>query len=296
MNCHSFFLAILMTLFISSCGKDDEVDATPSSTGPGIEVETLPINGTYRGDDGISIDSKGALYVSHLASGVGEVIYKVSSDLNATAFATNLPGPMGHFIDAADNLFVAFRNSNTIAKITPDGNMSSYVQDARFKGGSLVVDDDGTIYHSVFSSNAVFKISPDKEVQRLASGSSLNVPFGITLGPDKNIYVANFGDGVINKISQDGSVTKLATLPSKIGYLIFANERLYATGFSSNIIYTIELNGAVNEYIGTGTNGDDDGVDETVTFSAPNGLIATADGKAIYVSQKNFRIRKITVK
>ena len=45
-----------------------------------------------------------------------------------------------------------------------------------------------------------------------------------------------FSDGRINKVTQTGEVTTIATLPTSIGYLIHTNGKLYATGFSDNKI------------------------------------------------------------
>ncbi len=295
------FLLPLLMLLIINCSEEEEPAPTPNpnpnTIDQSITAETIPISDSaYNGDDGLSIDSKGSIYVSNLASGVGTQIHKVMPNGNSALFASNLAGPMGHFFDSADNLFVAFNKSNIIARIAPDGSSTDYITDARFQGGSLVVDTDGTIYHSVFPSNSVYKISPDKEITRMASGGSLSVPFGITLDNDKNIYVANFSNGIISKITPEGNTSELATIPSKVGYLIFSGGKLYATGFTSHNIYVINLDGTFSVLAGTSKSGNNDGAGSEISFASPNGIAASKDGKFLYVSQKNLKIRKIKLK
>ena len=79
-----------------------------------------------------------------------------------------------------------------IAEITEDGTFSTFLEDSRFQGGSLAIDSDGNLYHTVFRTNKIYKITPDKEVTEIASGGPLNVTFGIALDENNNIYAANF--------------------------------------------------------------------------------------------------------
>ncbi len=290
------FLAIASVgMLLSSCGSDDSDDSDPV-LGPesNIVVETINVSGTYTGDDAISIGADGSLYVSHLASAAGRTIFKVSPDGTSTSFASGLTAPMGH-VFSGSSLFVAFNGPTIIAEITADGTVSTFIEDSRFQGGSFAIDSDGNLYHTVFKTNKIYKITPDKVVSEIASGGALSVTYGIAVDENDNIYAANFSDGRINKITQAGEVTTIATLPTSIGYLIYANDKLYATGFSNHRIYSIELDGTASVLIGTGQSGNVDGVGATVSFSSPNGIAASADGKTLYVTQKDFSIRKLTL-
>ncbi len=287
-------------LFMSYCSKEEDPptpEPGPNPINNNIKVETLPISdNTYKGDDGLSVDSKGSIYVSHLASNVGRTVFKVEENGSSIPFLANLSAaPMGHVFDVNDQLFVAFNKSGIIAQVDTQGVLSEYVSDARFSGGSLAIDEEGTLYHSVFSTNKVYKISTDKQIEEIASGGPLNVPFGLALDENKNVYVANFSDGIVSKITPDGNLSQLADVPGKVGYLIYGNGKLYATGFTTHIIYTVDLDGTVTPLIGSGTAGSNDGVGAAVTFASPNGIGIAPDGKTLYVSQKNFSVRKITL-
>ncbi len=293
-------LVIFVILFLVACGDDDETpqpEPDPKAVASSITVETITPTGNYTGHDGLSLNSNGDLYISDLSSGNGTTIYKVTPTGATTVFASGLGGPMGHTFDDSGNLLVAFRRETEIASIDPQGNRTVFLSDGRFTGGDLVRADDGTLYHSVFGSNSVFKISPTKEVTLIASGGPLNVPFGIAMDDDANIYVANFSDGRVNKITQAGEVSTLATLsaPATIGYLIFANGKLYATGFTAHCIFSIDLDGTITPIAGTGVRANTDGPAQEAEFFSPNGLAASPDGKTIYVSQPNALVRKMNL-
>lgn len=289
-----FLIIISIGVLLTNCGSDDG-DSGPLGPESNIVVETLSISGTYTGDDAISIGSDGSLYVSHLASAAGTTIFKVSPDGTSTAFASGLTAPMGHVFNSSNSLFVAFNGPTIIAEIAEDGTVSTFLEDSKFQGGSFAIDSDGNLYHTVFKTNKIFKITPDKVVTEIASGGPLSVTFGIALDDDNNIYAANFSDGRINKVTQAGEVTTIATLPTRIGYLIYANGQLYATGFTDHNVYTVELDGTFSVLIGTGQSGTVDGVGANVSFASPNGIAASADGKTLYVTQKDFSIRKLTL-
>ena len=59
--------------------------------------------------------------------------------------------------------------------------------------------------------------------------------------------------------------------------------------------YTIELDGTTSVLIGTGQSASVDGVGASVSFASPNGIAASSDGKTLYVTQKDFSIRKLTL-
>ena len=288
--------SLVLIAISSGCGSDD-TEESPAVLGPesGIVVETLNITGDYLGDDAISIGDDGSLYVSHLASAAGKTIFKVSPNGSSTAFSRDLTAPMGHTFNAENALIVAFNGPNFLGSIDSGGALSTFLEDSRFQGGSLVADSEDNLYHTVFATNRIYKISPDKEVELLASGGPLNVPFGITLDDDGNVYAANFSDGRINKVTSSGELSTLADLPASIGYITFTNGQLYATGFSNHRIYRVSLEGSYEVLIGSGEPESNDGVGGEVAFASPNGIAASRDGRFLYVTQKNFQIRRLTL-
>lgn len=289
---YTYIFFLMLVINLAGCGSEE----SPEPVDGGILVETITPGGIYKGHDGMSIDAQGTLYVSNLSSGSGRTIFKVLGDGTPSVLNDELRGPMGHAFDQAGNLIVSNDRINSLTSIAPDGSATEFLSDPKLQGGSLVIDDNGNIYHTVYSTNTVYKITPDKEITTLAVGGSLSVPFGITLDDNGNVYVANFSNGVITKISSQGAINTLVTVPSVVGYITFANNKLYATGFSTHNIYEIDLDGNIQVLVGSGLAGNTDGSKSQATFFSPNGIVASNDGKILYISQANLNIRKITLK
>ena len=292
----SNYLWMLSLLLLMSCGDDDDDDDDSDLPAINLTVETItPTGANYSGHDGLSIDAQGNLYVSDLASGSGTTIFKVTPDGTATVFIDDINGPAGHTFLSNGNLIVSDFNSRKLHQISPDGERSNFLSNPGFRGGTLAIGSDGSIYHTSFANNRLYKITSDLEVSTIVDGLPLNVPFGVALDANDIIYVANFSDGNITRIDQDGTTSNLVRLPSSIGYLIHANGKLYATGFTSHNIYQVELDGTFIVLAGTGTSGNDDGNQTEASFFSPNGIAATPDGRTFYVSQRDATIRKITL-
>ncbi len=149
---------------------------------------------------GIARDRAGNLFVSEFYA---HYIRKISPDGTVTTFAgaamvhgTNdgvgaearFYGPEGLAIDSADNLYVADNFNYTIRKITPDGTVTTLAGRPEVFGST-----DGT------NSGALFK-----------------QPTALSVDADGYVFVAEWGNSLIRKISPDGVVTTLGVNKSKI--------------------------------------------------------------------------------
>lgn len=88
------------------------------------------------------------------------------------------------------------------------------------------------------------------------------------------------------KISPYGEVSKLATLPgNNNGHLVYHDEELYAVARGAHQIYRVSLEGEVVLFAGSGKRGHDDGPALEATFSFPNDLAFSPDGKTLYINE-----------
>jgi sugar lactone lactonase YvrE len=134
-------------------------------------------------------------------------------------------------------------------------------------------------------------------------------PFGIAVGADGAIYVADAGDMPrIRKISPDGTVTTLAggrvgfadgagaaarfNTPS--GLAVDVNGVLYVADTGNNAIRRITPDGYVSTLAGNGTPGYRDGSALEALFNGPIGIAVDAAGRAIVADTYNDRIRAIS--
>ncbi len=136
---------------------------------------------------GILIDPSG----NFLVNGLNEGTFRVSRDCTQTRIA--LPGPerRGIALDAAGNIFVADTGSQQVLKIAPSGEVTTFAGKA---GEAGYVNDIGGA--------ARFTSPTDVAVDSLG-----------------NVYVSDFGNSVIRKITPAGAVSTVAGTPGLSGFL-----------------------------------------------------------------------------
>ncbi len=183
--------------------------------------------------------------------------------------------PKGVAVDLAGNVYVADENNNRIRKITSTGTVTTLagstggstdgdVSVALFQGPrGITIDADGNLYIS--DSHRIRKITPGGIVSTLAgstqgitdsdgSAARFNIPTGLAVDADGNVYVADDGNERIRKVTPTGTVTTVA------GF--------FAPGFT-------------------------DGFGEDAAFSSPTGIALDGSGHIFVADRHNHSIRKI---
>lgn len=257
---------------------------------------------SFPGNDGISIDPSGNLYVNVSAQNGtfnGTSVYKVTPDGQATLFSNNLPVfPSGSVFDLNGDLLVTGWSTGTISRIDSFGNHTLVVGGLNTAGG-LEIDPLGNIYVSESNSNRVLKFDDQGNNPVVYSSSNLiNNSSGLTYRASTgDLYVANWNDGRINVISNSGITTSFVTLPTpNVGTIMNYGGYIFATSPLFNRIYKIHIDTQqVDIFAGTGISGNLDGDISVATFNFPIGVF-TVDGDTFYVSETfagGGRLRKI---
>ncbi len=297
----------------------------------------------FNNPKGIAVDKDQNIYI---ADHINHVIRKITPEGEVSIFAgTGSAGltngkanearfkfPTGIAIDKDGNFFVTDYLNHVIRKIDTNGEVSTYAGSG-FRGSKngdlqtasfynpidLAIDDDGNIYVADEGNHQIRKISPTGTVSLLAGhisggfkdgkGSSARFknPSGIAVGNDNNIYVADYENHVIRKITPLGLTTTYAGTGkrgNRDGNLLeaeFKNPIQLCFDDAGNLFVADRYNhavriiadGKVSTYIGTKKSGYKDGGTDVAQFSLPEG-IAVDDLANIYVSDsQNNRIRKI---
>jgi predicted small lipoprotein YifL len=190
----------------------------------------------------------------------------ITGNLDGTGASARFYGPRGITIDGANNLYVADKVASTIRKITPSGVVTTVaglgltpgIADgmgtaARFNGPEGIDSDaTGTLYVADTDNHIIRKITPAGEVITLAgsttgiSGSTDGIgaaakfiwPSGMKLDAAGNVYVADYGNTAVRKITPASQVSTVVGGRDAVQF----TEGLLPAGVGQNP-YSIDIYG-----------------------------------------------------
>lgn len=265
------------------------VVSTFAGSGASGSADGIGTAATFFNPQSVAVDASGNVYV---ADGSNRKIRKITSagvvstlagsgvsgSANGTGAAASFTFPMGVAVDASGNVYVADHNANRIRKITPAGVVST------FAGSGVQGSADGT-----------------------GTAASFNSPAGIALDGSGNVYIADYNNHKIRKITPSGVVSTFAgngtmsnaegtgtaagfSFPA--GVAVDGSGNIYVADHNNHKIRKITPARVVSTLTGNGTQGTTDGNKTIATFSYPDHLAADAAGN-VYVANLN-KIRKVT--
>ncbi|QEM09291.1 gliding motility-associated C-terminal domain-containing protein [Mucilaginibacter rubeus] len=208
------------------------INQSGTADGPGNVANIINPNG-------IAIDKDDNLYVSDVNNAIRKIspsgyVYTLAGQPAAGTLDGLGPGakfnkPAGLAVNKDGNIYVADQAGFVIRKITPNGQVTTIAGSGSFGTGDgngaaanfqfpvgITVDPSDNLYVTDGGVGTVRRISPDGEVKTIAgggpvgaeSGVGANVhfssPSGITIGPDGNLYVAEYGKNAIKRVIATG--------------------------------------------------------------------------------------------
>ena len=254
---------------------------------------------------GIAIDNSGTLYVADYQNNTIRAVVSVTGSWIVTTVAGTAGttgsddgfgsaalfyNPASVAVDKAGNVYVADYGNHTIRQITAVGStwLVTTIAGAAGKAGSA----DGT-----------------------GGSARFDNPAGVTVDDSSNLYVADYGNNIIRKITLSGTnwmVSTIAGLAGKsgsldgtnnsarfdhpIGLAVDANNNLYVADTGNSAIRKITPTGTdwvVTTIAGmAGKSGKADGTGSSARFNQPLG-VATDSGGNVYVADtSNQTIRR----
>ena len=189
--------------------------------------------------------------------------------------------PLGLAVDSEDNIYVAEIGNHRIRKVTSDGTVTTLAG----SGQAAFQDGQGTAAH-------------------------FNAPYGVAVDSEDNLYVADFGNHCIRKVTSDGTVTifagsrqgsfqdaqgTAAHFHSPIDLVVDAGDNVYVCDYKNHCVRRITAEGTVSTIAGSTSrnSGFTDAQGNNALFKKPYGITIDNDGNLLIADYGNYRIRAI---
>ena len=256
-----------------------------------------------------------------------------SGDADGIGTAALFDGVHHISLDATGNMYVTDKSNHKIKKITPEGVVSTFAGSTQGSGDGtgtnaqfnspvgVVLDATGNVYISDQNNHKIRKITPTGVVSTFAGSgnigttdgtgmnASFNYPFGLAIDASDNIYVADWFNHRIRKITPTGVVSTLAggsqgyqegtgtsarfSAPRDVA--VDTSGNVYVADGNNDMIRKISPAGVVTSLAGkSGESGTTDGLGSTARFWRPHGVAVDAKGNVFVADRSNHLIRKIS--
>ncbi len=299
---------------------------------------------------GVAVDGAGNVYVADTlnhtirkitSAGVVSTLAGLKGSqgsADGAGGAARFTFPYGIAVDAAGNVYVADSGNCAIRTITPAGVVVTLAGSAGNAGSAdgtgnaatfsspqgVAVDGAGKVYVADTLNNTIRTVTPAGVVSTLA-GSAGNAgsidgtggaarffkPISVTVDVSGNLYVGDFSNNTVRKITSAGAVSTLAGLAGSpgstdgtggaarfdrpFGVAVDAAGNVYVADNNNSTIRKVTPGGVVSTLAGLASSpGSIDGTGSAARFSNPRGVAVDAAGN-VYVSDSvNNSIRKVT--
>jgi subtilisin-like proprotein convertase family protein/streptogramin lyase len=255
-----------------------------------------------------------ATYTSTLA-GSGD-----SGHLDDTALVAEFYSPLAAAQDSSGNWFIADSENHTIRKITPDGIVSTFAGTAGSSGSTdgtgvvarfnypsgIAIDSQDRIYVSDHFNHTIRLITAGGVVSTFAGSAGLDGsangtgtvarfygPEDIAVADDDSLYVADYGNKTVRKITPAALVSTISTVTNEVGGItVDADNNLFVS--MKNAIYKVNSTGVVTLFAGMpDIAGHLDAVGTAARFDYPLGLDITDAGELYVADYNNHVVRLI---
>ena len=289
---------------------------------------------------GVAVDASGNVYVADFRNNLIREISPAGAvttlagngqqgSANGAGTVASFNAPTGVAVDALGNVYVAENGSNLIREISPQGMVSTFAGSgaAGFVNATgtaasftnpqaIAIDANGNLYVADYGNNLIREISPAGVVSTLAGNgnqgsadstgiaASFNKPTAIAVDAAFNVYVADYGNNLIRKISPAGAVSTLAgsgtagsadgagtaaSFKNPTGVAVDSKGNVYVADWGNNLIRVISPAGTVSTLSSTVNS-----KSTPTILSGPYGVAVDAAGNVYVADYGNSTILKIS--
>ncbi len=284
------------------------------------------------------------LRIRKLASGgnistvAGNGNYSYSGD-SGQATSAQLNTPQAVAVDSSANLYIADTVNNVVRKVTAGGVISTIAGNGTAGSAGdgsaaigaqlnhpqgIAVDANGGVYISDTQNARVRKITNGTINTVAGSGTAglggdggaatsaqLNIPAGLAVDGAGNLYIADFSNNRIRKVTSGGTITTLAgnglagytgdggaaanaQLTTPVALATDAGGNVYIADKGNNAVRVVNSSGIISTVAGNGLAGysGDGGPAVSAMVGNPTGVAVDASGN-LYISDGSVRVRKV---
>ncbi len=234
----------------------------------------LATNASLFYPSGVTVDPVGNVFIADYGNGTVRMVSAASGIITTVAGYGvngygNFPGeggpafqallglPYAVTVDESGNVYFADLGSGSIRKVGRDGLIHTIV--STVATASLTTDPAGNLYYADYRNNVINKVLPDGTVIAIAGTGTagyagdggpgavaqFNQPYGLAIDSSANIYVADYANDVIRKLSPVAAPAALIVNGASDLYLPVAPGEVVSI-FGNNIGFSTQANAQAN--------------------------------------------------
>ena len=293
----------------------------------------------------LQAQSVGSYLITTVAGNHG---YSFSGD-GGPAFYAAIQIPTGVAADSLGNLYVADTGNNRVRRVTPQGIISTIAGNgtpgSSGDGGpatsaqlnsppsftvskmGVAVDASGNLFIADYGNNKIRKVTPQGTITTVAGNGGLgfsgdggsatsallNSPSGVAVDLSGNLFIADFGNNRIRKVTPQGTITAVAgnggvgfsgdggpatsaQLNYPSGVAVDASGTLFVADTGNSRIRRVTPQGTITTIAGNGGMGfsGDGGPATSAQLNGPTGIAVDLSGDLFIADAGNSRIREVT--
>jgi sugar lactone lactonase YvrE len=305
--------------------------------------------------NGVAVDSAGNLYIADhannairkVSAGTGSITTVVGN--GAASSSATLYAPYGVAVDSAGNLYIADTYNNVVREVSAGTGIITTVAGNGTAGYSgdggaatsaelntpigVAVDGAGNLYIADNTKSRVREVSAGTGIITTVAGNGttgysgdggaatsaeLNAPTGVAVDGAGDLYIVDFGNNRIRKVSAgtgnriittvagsgtagysgDGGLATNAELLNPYGVAVDSAGDLYIADSTNNRIREVSAGtGFISTVAGNGTGGysGDGGASTSAELSGPSGVALDSAGNLYIADSGNNRVREVEV-
>ncbi len=293
----------ILTLSVFSAFGFSATAQDPQPDWSGFTTETMmttgvKIPGTGR-IGGIAADRFGYIYIANQDNG----LWRITPTGTVEQFADGFYGSSGIIVMPDGSLLVGECLGHRISKVTRTGEVSPFATEGLRCPVGMTVTSDERVFAINYMQGNIVEVHKDGTTTEFARHDLLAQGNGLTSDPEGNLYAVSLGNGAVLKITPDGDVSELVTLPGHVnGHIAFASGVLFVTKLWEHVVVMVQMDGSYQVVSGNGVQGWQDGAGTDAQQSFPNGIWAFGDqllvnnlrGGMSFGEDGSIAVRKIT--